>query len=149
MFHAALLSAPTPVFGLALEISEEGKIGNFVEIKNAQIGEGAKVNHLSYVGDATVGQGANIGAGAVTCNYDGVMKHHTDIGENAFIGSSTMMVAPVTIGKNAMTASGSVITKNVPDDALALGRTDQNNKLGMARKLMELLKKRKLKRDAN
>ena len=131
------------------EISEEGKIGNFVEIKNAQIGEGAKVNHLSYVGDATVGQGANIGAGAVTCNYDGVMKHHTDIGENAFIGSSTMMVAPVTIGKNAMTASGSVITKNVPDDALALGRADQNNKLGMARKLMELLKKRKLKRDAN
>ena len=77
------------------------------------------------------------------------MKHHTDIGENAFIGSSTMMVAPVTIGKNAMTASGSVITKNVPDDALALGRADQNNKLGMARKLMELLKKRKLKRDAN
>ena len=131
------------------EISEEGKIGNFVEIKNAQIGEGAKVNHLSYVGDATVGQGANIGAGAVTCNYDGVMKHHTDIGENAFIGSSTVMVAPVTIGKNAMTASGSVITKNVPDDALALGRTDQNNKLGMGRKLMELLKKRKLKRDAN
>ena len=131
------------------EISEEGKIGNFVEIKNAQIGQGAKVNHLSYVGDATVGQGANIGAGAVTCNYDGVMKHHTDIGENAFIGSSTMMVAPVTIGKNAMTASGSVITKNVPDDALALGRADQNNKLGMARKLMELLKKRKLKRDAN
>lgn len=131
------------------EISEEGKIGNFVEIKNAQIGEGAKVNHLSYVGDATVGQGANIGAGAVTCNYDGVMKHQTDIGENAFIGSSTMMVAPVTIGKNAMTASGSVITKNVPDDALALGRADQNNKLGMARKLMELLKKRKLKRDAN
>ena len=131
------------------EISEEGKIGNFVEIKNAQIGEGAKVNHLSYVGDATVGQGANIGAGAVTCNYDGVMKHHTDIGENAFIGSSTMMVAPVTIGKNAMTASGSVITKNVPDDALALGRADQNNKLGMARKLIELLKKRKLKRDAN
>lgn len=131
------------------KISEEGKIGNFVEIKNAQIGEGAKVNHLSYVGDATVGQGANIGAGAVTCNYDGVMKHHTDIGENAFIGSSTMMVAPVTIGKNAMTASGSVITKNVPDDALALGRADQNNKLGMARKLMELLKKRKLKRDAN
>lgn len=131
------------------EISEEGKIGNFVEIKNAQIGEGAKVNHLSYVGDATVGQGANIGAGAVTCNYDGVMKHHTDIGENAFIGSSTMMVAPVTIGKNAMTASGSVITKNVPDDALALGRADQNNKLGVARKLMELLKKRKLKRDAN
>ena len=131
------------------EISEEGKIGNFVEIKNAQIGKGAKVNHLSYVGDATVGQGANIGAGAVTCNYDGVMKHHTDIGENAFIGSSTMMVAPVTIGKNAMTASGSVITKNVPDDALALGRADQNNKLGMARKLMELLKKRKLKRDAN
>ena len=131
------------------EISEEGKIGNFVEIKNAQIGKGAKVNHLSYVGDATVGQGANIGAGAVTCNYDGVMKHHIDIGENAFIGSSTMMVAPVTIGKNAMTASGSVITKNVPDDALALGRADQNNKLGMARKLMELLKKRKLKRDAN
>ena len=111
------------------------------------IGDGAKINHLSYLGDAEVGAGANIGAGSVTCNYDGVMKHKTTIGEGAFIGSNTMMVAPVTIGKDAMTASGSVITKDVPDGALALARAEQNNKPGVARKLMDILKKRKQKRD--
>jgi len=129
------------------ELGEQARVGNFVEIKNAVIGDGAKINHLSYVGDAEVGAGANIGAGSVTCNYDGVMKHKTTIGEGAFIGSNTMMVAPVTIGKDAMTASGSVITKDVPDGALALARAEQNNKLGMARKLMDILKKRKQKRD--
>ena len=129
------------------ELGEQARVGNFVEIKNAVIGDGAKINHLSYVGDAEVGAGANIGAGSVTCNYDGVMKHKTTIGEGAFIGSNTMMVAPVTIGKDAMTGSGSVITKDVPDGALALARAEQKNKPGMARKLMDILKKRKQKRD--
>ena len=129
------------------ELGEQARVGNFVEIKNAVIGDGAKINHLSYVGDAEVGAGANIGAGSVTCNYDGVMKHKTTIGEGAFIGSNTMMVAPVTIGKDAMTGSGSVITKDVPDGALALARAEQNNKPGLARKLMDILKKRKQKRD--
>ncbi|NQY61305.1 DapH/DapD/GlmU-related protein, partial [Cognatishimia sp.] len=127
------------------ELAEEVKIGNFVEVKNAQIDEGAKVNHLSYVGDAHVGEKANIGAGTITCNYDGVMKHKTTIGKNAFIGSNTMLVAPVTVGDDAMTASGSVITKNVGDGALALARAEQIEKLGMARKLFEMLRAKKAK----
>ena len=94
-----------------------------------------------------MGANANIGAGSITCNYDGVMKHQTKIGDGAFIGSNTMMVAPITIGKDAMTASGSVITKDIPDDALALGRGIQENKQGLARKLMKILKQRKLKKD--
>ena len=130
------------------ELAENTHIGNFVEIKNAQIGEGAKANHLSYIGDATVGAGTNIGAGTITCNYDGVLKHHTEIGRNVFIGSNTMLVAPVTIGDGAMTASGSVITRNVEPEALALGRAGQENKPGYARKLFEILKARKAKRDA-
>lgn len=129
------------------ELAEDVKIGNFVEIKNAQIDEGAKVNHLSYVGDAEVGKASNIGAGTITCNYDGVMKHKTTIGENAFIGSNTMLVAPVSVGHNAMTGSGSVITKDVPDDALAIARADQVNKPGLARKLFEILKLKKKKQD--
>ena len=127
------------------ELAEDVKIGNFVEVKNAQIDEGAKVNHLSYVGDAHVGEKANIGAGTITCNYDGVMKHKTTIGKNAFIGSNTMLVAPVTIGDEAMTASGSVITKNVGDGALALARAEQIEKPGMARKLFEMLRAKKAK----
>jgi bifunctional UDP-N-acetylglucosamine pyrophosphorylase/glucosamine-1-phosphate N-acetyltransferase len=129
------------------ELAEDVRIGNFVEIKNAQIAQGAKVNHLSYVGDADVGEKANIGAGSVTCNYDGVMKHKTSIGARAFIGSNTMMVAPVRIGDDAMTASGSVITRDVPDEALAVGRADQINKPGFAEKLLNILKKRKQKRN--
>jgi len=125
------------------EVANAAKIGNFVEIKNAQIGEGAKVNHLSYIGDADIGSDSNIGAGTITCNYDGVMKHHTQIGQNVFIGSNTMLVAPVDIGDGAMTASGAVITKNVPEDALALARAEQINKPGLARKLRKLLAKRK------
>lgn len=129
------------------ELGEDCHVGNFVEIKNAYIGEGAKANHLTYIGDASVGAGTNIGAGTITCNYDGVMKHHTEIGRNAFIGSNTMLVAPVTIGDGALTASGSVITRDVEPGALALARADQVNKPGRARKLFELLKARKAKRD--
>ncbi len=125
------------------EISEHAHIGNFVEVKNALIGEGAKANHLTYIGDATIGKGTNIGAGTITCNYDGFFKHHTEIGENAFIGSSTMLVAPVRVGHGAMTGSGSVITTDVEDGALALGRAKQVNKPKMAFKLMDMLRAKK------
>ncbi|QYX55646.1 bifunctional UDP-N-acetylglucosamine diphosphorylase/glucosamine-1-phosphate N-acetyltransferase GlmU [Roseovarius sp. SCSIO 43702] len=129
------------------ELAEDVRIGNFVEIKNATLDEGAKVNHLSYIGDASVGAAANIGAGTVTCNYDGVMKHRTEIGPRAFIGSDTMLVAPVRVGAGAMTASGSVITRDVAEDALAIGRARQVEKPGLARKMFEILKMKKRKRD--
>lgn len=129
------------------ELAENTRVGNFVELKNAQIAEGAKINHLSYIGDADIGPAANIGAGTITCNYDGVMKHKTTIGANAFIGSNTMLIAPVTVGAGAMTASGSVITKDIEDDGLALARAKQENKPGRAKKLFELLKARKANRD--
>ncbi len=103
-----------------------------MEIKTAAIGEGAKVNHLTYIGDARVGAKTNVGAGTITCNYDGVSKFLTDIGANAFIGSNSALVAPVKIGDGAYVASGSVITEDVPDDALAFGRARQVNKLGRA-----------------
>jgi bifunctional UDP-N-acetylglucosamine pyrophosphorylase/glucosamine-1-phosphate N-acetyltransferase len=122
------------------ELAEDVRVGNFVEIKNAELGEGAKVNHLSYVGDATIGARANLGAGTVTCNYDGVFKHHTTIGEGAFIGSSTMLVAPVRVGAQAVTGSGSVITSDVPDGALALGRARQDTKPGLGNRLMDRLR---------
>ncbi|SDI14515.1 bifunctional UDP-N-acetylglucosamine diphosphorylase/glucosamine-1-phosphate N-acetyltransferase GlmU [Lutimaribacter saemankumensis] len=129
------------------ELAEDVRVGNFVEVKNAILDEGAKANHLSYIGDAHVGAGSNIGAGTITCNYDGVMKHRTEIGAGAFIGSNTMLVAPVKVGAGAMTASGSVITRDVEDEALALARAEQTNKPGMARKLFEILKAKKAKRD--
>ncbi|WP_039020179.1 bifunctional UDP-N-acetylglucosamine diphosphorylase/glucosamine-1-phosphate N-acetyltransferase GlmU [Halocynthiibacter namhaensis] len=129
------------------ELAEFTRIGNFVEVKNAQILEGAKVNHLSYIGDAEIGKGTNIGAGTITCNYDGVMKHKTTIGEGAFIGSNTMLVAPVTIGDEAMTASGSVITSDVEAGALAVARARQDVKPGLARRLMDKLKATKAKLD--
>ncbi len=122
------------------ELAEDVRIGNFVEVKNAQIDEGAKVNHLSYVGDATIGPRANLGAGTVTCNYDGVFKHRTEIGEGAFIGSSTMLVAPVRVGAQALIGSGSVITSDVPDEALALGRGRQETKPGLGKRLMDRLR---------
>lgn len=125
------------------ELAENVRVGNFVEIKNAELAEGAKVNHLSYIGDATVGAAVNIGAGTITCNYDGVMKHHTSIGAGAFIGSNTMLVAPVTIGEGALTGSGSVITSDVEPHALALARAPQVEKPGMARKLFEVLRAKK------
>jgi bifunctional UDP-N-acetylglucosamine pyrophosphorylase/glucosamine-1-phosphate N-acetyltransferase len=113
-------------------IAEEAHIGNFVEVKNAAIERGAKVNHLTYIGDARVGTKANIGAGTITCNYDGFDKHHTDIGAGAFIGSNAALVAPVKIGDGAIVAAGSVITRNVPADAISLGRGRQEDKPGKA-----------------
>lgn len=122
------------------ELAEDVHVGNFVEIKNAVLDEGVKVGHLTYLGDAHVGEFTNIGAGTVTCNYDGVMKHRTEIGKNVFIGSDTMLVAPVMVGDGALTASGSVITEDVPADAIALGRAKQVNKPGMVSRLRERLK---------
>jgi bifunctional UDP-N-acetylglucosamine pyrophosphorylase/glucosamine-1-phosphate N-acetyltransferase len=114
------------------------KIGNFVEIKAATLEAGAKVNHLSYVGDAHVGANANLGAGTVTCNYDGFFKHKTTIGEGAFIGTNSSLVAPVKIGNGAYIGSGSVITKDVPDDAMAVERSPQNNREGGAKRYREM-----------
>ncbi len=125
------------------ELDEDVRVGNFVEVKNATLAPGAKVNHLSYIGDASVGEASNIGAGTITCNYDGVMKHRTEIGARAFIGSNTMLVAPVSVGDEAMTGSGSVITSDVEDGALAIARAPQVEKPGMARKLFEMLKAKK------
>ena len=113
-------------------------IGNFVEVKEATIEAGAKANHLSYIGDARVGKGANIGAGTITCNYDGIAKHRTDIGAGAFIGSNSSLVAPVKIGDGAYVGSGSVVTENVPNDALAIARTKQTTKEGWAKRLRQL-----------
>jgi bifunctional UDP-N-acetylglucosamine pyrophosphorylase / glucosamine-1-phosphate N-acetyltransferase len=125
------------------EVADNARVGNFVEIKAAILGEGAKVNHLSYIGDAEVGEGANIGAGTVTCNYDGVFKHRTVIGAGAFVGSDTMLVAPVSVGAGAITGSGSVITADVPDGALALGRARQTNLADRGQALMAALKAKK------
>ena len=122
------------------ELAEDVHVGNFVEIKNAVLDEGVKVGHLTYLGDAHVGEHTNIGAGTITCNYDGVMKHKTRIGKHAFIGSDTMLVAPVNIGDHAMTGSGSVITADVPAEALAIARAKQETKPGLATRLMERLR---------
>lgn len=119
------------------KIGPGAKVGNFVEIKNADVEQGAKISHLSYIGDARVGAGANIGAGTITCNYDGFGKAHTDIGAGAFVGSNSALVAPVRIGKGAFIGSGSVITDGVPDDALALGRGRQAIKEGWAARFRE------------
>jgi bifunctional UDP-N-acetylglucosamine pyrophosphorylase/glucosamine-1-phosphate N-acetyltransferase len=118
-------------------LADRTKIGNFVELKNAQVGESAKVNHLSYVGDAEVGARANIGAGTITCNYDGFGKYRTVIGAGAFIGSNTALVAPVTIGDGAVVGAGSVITEDVEADALAVERTEQRGIAGWAKKFRE------------
>ena len=128
------------------ELQEDVHIGNFVEIKNAVVAEGAKINHLTYIGDADIGARTNIGAGTITCNYDGVFKHRTTIGADVFIGSNTMLVAPVTVGDQAMTATGTVVTKNIPHGDLAVGRTRQENKAGLAVKMFEKLKSAKAKR---
>jgi bifunctional UDP-N-acetylglucosamine pyrophosphorylase/glucosamine-1-phosphate N-acetyltransferase len=123
------------------DIAAKARIGNFVEIKQATIEEGAKVNHLTYIGDARVGANANIGAGTVTCNYDGFAKHRTDIGAGAFIGSNSALVAPVTIGDGAYIGSGSVITKSVEADALAVARARQQDKAGWAKAFRDRHKK--------
>jgi bifunctional UDP-N-acetylglucosamine pyrophosphorylase/glucosamine-1-phosphate N-acetyltransferase len=119
-------------------LGTNAKIGNFVEVKQAEIGANAHAMHLSYIGDARVGADANIGAGTITCNYDGAGKHRTDIGERAFIGSNSALVAPVKIGDGAYVGSGSVITRDVPADALAIGRGQQVIKQGWAARLREL-----------
>jgi len=119
------------------ELGEGAKVGNFCETKKAAIGPGAKVNHLTYIGDATIGAKANIGAGTITCNYDGFSKHVTEIGAGAFIGSNSSLVAPVSIGAGGYVASGSVITENVPADALAFGRARQTTRDGMAARIRE------------
>ena len=124
------------------EIGPNAKIGNFVEIKKAVIGAGAKVNHLTYVGDANVGAGANLGGGTIVCNYDGYQKHFTQIGEGAFIGSNSSLVAPVEIGEGAYVGSGSVITRDVPPHALAVERSDQKQVPGWAARNREKRQKK-------
>ncbi|MCL3882783.1 bifunctional UDP-N-acetylglucosamine diphosphorylase/glucosamine-1-phosphate N-acetyltransferase GlmU [Marivita sp. GX14005] len=125
------------------ELAEDVHVGNFVEIKNAALDEGAKVNHLSYIGDADVGANSNIGAGTITCNYDGVMKHRTTIGRDVFIGSNTMLVAPVTVGDEAMTATSTTVTRDVPEGAMAIARCEQTNKPGFVRKFFAMLRAKK------
>jgi bifunctional UDP-N-acetylglucosamine pyrophosphorylase/glucosamine-1-phosphate N-acetyltransferase len=114
-------------------IGERARVGNFVELKKTELGAGSKAQHLSYLGDATVGAGVNIGAGTITCNYDGVKKSPTRIEAGAFVGSDTTLVAPVTVGEGAYVAAGSTITADVPKDALALGRARQVTKPGWAK----------------
>lgn len=118
-------------------LGEKAKVGNFVELKKAVLGRGAKANHLSYVGDAEVGEGANIGAGTITCNYDGFGKYRTVIGAGAFIGSNTALVAPVTVGEGAIVGAGSVITSDVERDSLAVERTEQKGISGWAKRFRE------------
>ena len=113
-------------------IGERAKIGNFVEVKKSVIGEGSKANHLSYIGDATIGKDVNIGAGVITCNYDGFEKHPTVIEDGVFVGSDAQLVAPVTIGRGALIAAGSTITRDVPPDALAISRVPQDVREGFA-----------------
>ena len=127
------------------KLDEGADIGNFVELKNAHLEAGVKAHHLAYIGDAHVGARANIGAGTITCNYDGVQKHRTEIGAGAFIGSNTALVAPIRVGAGAMVAAGSVITENVPPDALALGRARQVTKPGLAETIRTRNKSKKSK----
>jgi bifunctional UDP-N-acetylglucosamine pyrophosphorylase / glucosamine-1-phosphate N-acetyltransferase len=126
-------------------LGDGSRIGNFVETKAATLEQGVKVNHLSYVGDAHVGAKSNLGAGTITCNYNGISKHKTLIGKGAFIGTNTSLVAPVTIGNGAYIGSGSVITKDVPDDAMALERSPQTNREGGAARYREIKTKAKMK----
>jgi len=121
------------------DIEAEAHIGNFVETKKTRVRRGAKANHLAYLGDGDVGERANVGAGTIFCNYDGYLKHRTVIGEGAFIGSDSQLVAPVTIGKGAYVGTGTTVTEDVPDDALAIGRARQTTKEGYAKKLKERL----------
>jgi bifunctional UDP-N-acetylglucosamine pyrophosphorylase/glucosamine-1-phosphate N-acetyltransferase len=125
------------------EIGEQARVGNFVEVKKARLGKGAKANHLSYLGDAEIGAGANVGAGTITCNYDGFFKYRTVIGEGAFIGSNSALVAPVTIGAGALVAAGSVVTRDVAPDAVALSRAEQVEKPGRAKRFREMMQAKK------
>lgn len=124
-------------------LEEGAEIGNFVELKATRLGKKAKAKHLTYLGDATVGESANIGAGTITANYDGFFKHKTIIGEKSHIGADTILIAPVTVGDHAMTAAGSVITQDIPSDALAIGRTKQTNKHEWAKQYRTNMKAKK------
>ena len=124
-------------------LEDKAKVGNFVEVKKAVLGKGAKANHLSYIGDAIVGAGANIGAGTITCNYDGYFKYQTEIGENAFIGSNSALVAPVKIGRDAIVAAGSTVTRDVMDGELRLVRAEQSVKPGWADRFHDAMRKKK------
>lgn len=128
------------------ELGDETKVGNFVETKKVKVEKGSKINHLSYIGDAELGKNVNVGAGTITCNYDGYFKHKTTIKEGAFIGTNSSLVAPITIGKGAFLGSGGVITKDVPDDALALARSNQSNKEGWAKRYHAAQAKKKAKK---
>ncbi|MBK7283367.1 MAG: bifunctional UDP-N-acetylglucosamine diphosphorylase/glucosamine-1-phosphate N-acetyltransferase GlmU [Sphingomonadales bacterium] len=125
-------------------LEEKAKVGNFVEVKKARLGKGAKASHLTYLGDADVGEGANIGAGTITCNYDGFLKYRTEIGAGAFIGSNSALVAPVTIGDGAIVAAGSVVTADVHADALAIARGSQDVKPNWAKRFREVMTARKV-----
>jgi len=125
------------------EMGAGSKAGNFVETKKAKVGKGSKINHLTYIGDAVLGEGVNIGAGTITCNYDGYFKHVTQIGDGAFVGSNSSLIAPVKIGKGAYLGSGGVISDDVPDDALAIARAPQTHKEGWAKRYRTAQEKRK------
>ena len=134
---------PFARFRPGADIGDSARVGNFVEVKNARLETGAKANHLAYIGDGRVGEGANIGAGTIFCNYDGFNKHFTDVGKGVFVGSNSSLVAPVKIGDGAYIGSGSVITKNVEPDALALERSSQEQRPGWAAKFRALMGRRK------
>lgn len=127
------------------DLADNTKVGNFVETKKAKVGKGSKINHLSYIGDAVLGEGVNVGAGTITCNYDGYFKHVTTIKDGAFIGTNSSLVAPVTIGESAFLGSGGVITDDVPDGALAVARAKQSNKDGWATRYHKAMAARKAK----
>jgi bifunctional UDP-N-acetylglucosamine pyrophosphorylase/glucosamine-1-phosphate N-acetyltransferase len=124
-------------------LNGNNKIGNFVETKKAVFGEKSKASHLTYIGDASLGENVNIGCGTITCNYDGVNKHQTTIGDDVFVGSDTQFVAPVTIGRGSLIGAGSTITKDVPEDALAITRAEQKNVAGWAIRNRQKLQKQK------
>ncbi len=124
-------------------LEASAKVGNFVEIKNTVLGEGAKANHLTYLGDATVGAGANIGAGTITCNYDGYFKHKTEIGPRAFVGSNSALIAPVRIGADAIVAAGSAVSRDVAVGELRLVRAEQLVKPGWADRFHDAMRKKK------
>jgi len=130
--EAGAIVGPFAQLRPASHVAENAHVGNFVELKNTTLGRGSKANHLAYLGDATIGEKVNVGAGAITCNYDGVAKHPTVIEDGAFIGTDSQLIAPVRVGKNAYVAAGSSITEDVPEDALAIGRGKQVNKPGWA-----------------
>jgi bifunctional UDP-N-acetylglucosamine pyrophosphorylase / glucosamine-1-phosphate N-acetyltransferase len=137
--RAGALVGPYARLRPGADIGPDAHIGNFVEVKNVKVGQGAKANHLAYLGDGSVGAGANIGAGTIFCNYDGFFKYETHVGEGAFIGSNSALVAPIRIGAGAYTGSGSVVTGDVADDALALGRGRQVEKPGWAAEFRKVM----------